>query len=458
VYEALLQPGEKVLALDLRHGGHLSHGSPVNITGRRQQIINYHVNDETELLDYEEIYETAMREKPKMMIAGYTSYPWAPDFKRFREIADACGSILLADISHTAGMAAVGAYPNPVGIAHVTSFTTHKTLFGPRGAVIITTDPELAKKIDRAVFPGMQGGPFMHKVAATATMFKLAQTPQFRELQFQTAKNAVALSEGFKANGLRVVHGGTNTHMVLLDCKSAAKNGDVPLMGDTASRILELANIVCNRNTIPGDPDAGKPSALRFGTPWITQRGLRENDMREIAATVALVLKSAKPYAVQLKKSVAYRARVDFDALIEGARRMSQLAQKAGVDVSVPTDGYPHMWEKVSTVKSEWQALEIAGHEVTNFLNAVLAEGVADLGAGERKQTQLLGRNRVPLCEATVVNTGTQFVLGVPSAHYERAAQWLRALSDGFVIFDDADVAHGVPGPVTVTEFGAFKA
>lgn len=158
IYEALTQPGDTVMTLDLLHGGHLSHGSPVNITGRRQRVVHYRVNPETELLDYEEIYEIAQRERPKMIIAGFTSYPWAPDFERFRAIADSVGAYLMADIAHTAGMAAAGVYPNPVGIAHVTVFTTHKTLMGPRGAVIITTDPEIAKKIDRAVFPVCKEG------------------------------------------------------------------------------------------------------------------------------------------------------------------------------------------------------------------------------------------------------------------------------------------------------------
>ena len=201
VYEALVQQGDTVMGLDLLHGGHLTHGSPVNHSGRHHRIVFYRVNEQTEHLDYDEIYAMAMREKPKMIIAGFTSYPFAPDFKKFREIADACGAYLLADISHTAGLAITGEYPNPVGIAHVTTFTTHKTLMGPRGAVIITTDPDLAKKIDRAVFPGMQGGPHMNKVAGIAVAFKLAVTPQFKALQSQIAKNAKALAAGFAKRG-----------------------------------------------------------------------------------------------------------------------------------------------------------------------------------------------------------------------------------------------------------------
>ncbi|MCS6774034.1 MAG: serine hydroxymethyltransferase [Thermoflexales bacterium] len=446
IYEALTQPGDTVMTLDLLHGGHLSHGSPVSVTGRRQRIVHYQVNEETELLDYEEIYELAQRERPKMIIAGYTSYPWAPDFQRFREIADSVGAYLMADIAHTAGMAAAGVYPNPVGIAHVTSFTTHKTLMGPRGAIIITTDPEIAKKIDRAVFPGLQGGPHFNKIAGMATMLKIAKTDAFKALQQQIARNAVALSEGFKANGLRVVHGGTNTHMVLLDCKCIAQRDGVPLMGNPASRILDLVGIVCNRNTIPGDKDAAHPSALRFGTPWVTQRGLTEGDMREIADVVALVLKTAVPFAIQGRRGMTYSARVDFDALREGVRRVSALVAKAGRDYTLPPLTYPHVWHR-GNGKS---VLEVRGEHAPAFLDIVLAQPVSDLRVGERREGHLLGRDRVPHCSATVTRTVQGYALDVPAEYADWARQWLRALSDGFVIFDQSCVDEPIPGPVTV--------
>lgn len=453
IYEALVQAGDTVMTLDLLHGGHLSHGSPVNITGHRQRIVHYRVSEETELLDYEEIYEQAQKEQPKMIIAGYTSYPWAPDFRKFREIADSVGAVLLADIAHTAGMACSGAYPNPVGIAHVTSFTTHKTMMGPRGAIIITTDPELAKKIDRAVFPGMQGGPHFNKIAGMATMFKIAQTPQFKALQQQIAKNAVALSDGFKANGMRVVHDGTNTHMVLLDCKSIAQDNGVPLMGNVASRILDLFGIVCNRNTIPGDKDAGKPSALRFGTAWVTQRGLKEADMREIADVTALVLKTAKPYAIQNKKSVTYTARVDFDALMQGVQRINALVAKAGRDFELPHDGYPHTWYAVNgdgKSQAPGTKIEVSGEHAPAFLKAVLADDVSGLVEGAKMETLVLGRNRGLVSSASVSRTATGYTLNVPADKVAHVTQWLRALSDGYVIFNDADVAGAIPGPVVV--------
>jgi len=449
VYHALLQPGETVMTLDLLHGGHLSHGSPVNFTGQRQRVVHYRVNPETELLDYEEIHDLAQRERPRLIIAGFTSYPWAPDFAKFRAIADAVGAYLLADIAHAAGLAAAGAYPNPVGIAHVTVFTTHKTMMGPRGAVIITTDPEIAKRVDRAVFPGLQGGPHMNKVAGMATMFKLAQTPQFRALQHQIVKNAVALSEGFKANGLRVAYGGTNTHMVLLDCKSVAQHDGVPLMGNVASRILDLIGIVCNRNTIPGDPDAGRPSALRFGTPWVTQRGLDEADMRAIADVIAGVLKTAKPYVQAGKKAAIPTARVDFDALMEGAARVEALVAKAGCDVDLPRESYPFTWYATNGAPATaTRRVAVSGPNAAGFLRVVLGRAVDDVA--QPTEVTLLGRNRAPLCQATLHKTATGFALDVPAHHAERVIRWLRALSDGYVIFDDAEVGLDIPGPVVV--------
>ena len=332
IYEALVNEGDVVMGLDLMHGGHLTHGSPVNRSGRHHKIVSYRVNEKTERIDYDEIMALAMEHKPKMIIAGYTSYPLAPDFRKFRAIADACGAFLMADISHTAGLAAAGLYPNPIGIADVTSFTTHKSLIGPRAAVIVTTRAELADRIDRAVFPGEQGGPHINAIAGIAVAMKLAQQPVFKRLQQQIVANAKALADGFTANGVRVAHGGTDTHMVLIDTKSCAGTKDNPLMGDAAARILDVAGIVANRNTLPGDKSPLRPSGVRFGTPWVTQRGLVEADMGEIAEVAARILKSARPFTLSNSRTTSFRAKVDFDALIDGARRITALAQKAGRD------------------------------------------------------------------------------------------------------------------------------
>ncbi len=454
VYEALVNEGDTVMGLDLLHGGHLSHGSPVNHSGRHHRMVFYRVSEKTELLDYDAIYDTAMREKPKMIIAGYTSYPWAPDFAKFREIADAVGAYLMADISHVVGLALGGVYPNPVGVAHVTTFTTHKTLMGPRGAVIVSTDEEIAHKIDRAVFPGEQGGPHLNKIAAIAVAFKLAQRAEFRQLQRQIVANAVALADGFKANGMRVVHDGTNTHMAVLDTRSIASYRGERLMGDAAARILDLANIVCNRNTIPGDRDATRPSGLRFGTPWVTQRGLKEADMREIADVIALVLKSARPYINVSPHSTAYRAKVDFDALLAGAQRISALAQKAGVDSTVKPDGYPHVWTSTDGVGSQpadgLAAMDISGDHARSFLQNAMTADISRLGVEETQPAWVLEPDGKPMSQAVVLNTGNAYRVAVPAAHVRRVVQWFRALSDGYVIFDKSDAQAKLPGPAIV--------
>ncbi|NQS91426.1 MAG: serine hydroxymethyltransferase, partial [Chloroflexi bacterium] len=228
VYWSLMEPGDTFMGLDLYQGGHLSHGSEFNISGQRYNVVSYGVDPETERLDYDAIMDQAIDHKPKIIVAGYTSYPWAPDWSKFREIADTCGAYLMADISHVAGMAAAGVYPNPVGFADVITFTTHKTLMGPRGAVVMTTDEELAKKIDLAIFPGEQGGPHVNKFAAMAVAFELAQTDQFQALQKQIVKNAAALAEGLSSRGLRLAYGGTDTHLLLLDLKSINNSAAMP--------------------------------------------------------------------------------------------------------------------------------------------------------------------------------------------------------------------------------------
>lgn len=251
VYTALINPGDAILGMDLLHGGHLTHGSPVNRSGLFYNAYHYNVNPKTEQLDYDEILKLAQQAKPKVIIAGFTSYPWIPDWQKFREIADEVGAWLLADISHIAGLVAAKKVPSPIGIADVVSFTTHKTLCGPRGAVIITHDRELGEQIDKGVFPGEQGGPHVNTIAAMALTFKLASTNQFIELQDQTLKNAKALAEEFKQLGVRVPYGGTDSHMCLIDCKSYKSPDGIPLNGDLGARILDLAGIVVNRNTIP---------------------------------------------------------------------------------------------------------------------------------------------------------------------------------------------------------------
>ncbi|MDP1779545.1 MAG: serine hydroxymethyltransferase, partial [Anaerolineales bacterium] len=301
VYQALINLGDTVMGLNLLHGGHLSHGSSVNRSGKWFKAVHYNV-DENEKLDYDKIRTLALENKPKLLIAGYSSYSWVPNWKKFREIADEVGAYFLADISHIGGLVAAGVVPSPIGVAHVVMSTTHKSLDGPRGAVLMTTDAAIAKKIDKAVFPGEQGGPHVNVFAGLALTFKLAQTPQFKKLQAQTIKNAVAMADQFTKRGFRVPFGGTNCHMLNVDVTSVVGEDGTQLSGDQAARILDIVGVVVNRNTIPGDKNSADPSGIRLGTPWITQRGFNEKTTRELADVMADVLEACAPHSVDTVK------------------------------------------------------------------------------------------------------------------------------------------------------------
>lgn len=298
VYHALIEPGGVVMGLNLLHGGHLTHGSSVNRSGKYYKIVHYSVNAD-ERLDYESIRRLALDNRPKLIIAGYSSYSWVPDWKKFREIADEVGAYLLADISHIGGLVAAGVVPSPIGFAHVTMSTTHKSLDGARGAVLLTTRADLAKKLDRAVFPGEQGGPHVHVFAALALTFKLARTPQFKKLQAQTIKNAQAMVAQFQKRGLRIPFGGTDSHMLNVDCTSITGPDGTALSGDQAARILDLAGIVVNRNTIPGDKNSLDPSGIRIGTPALTTRGMGTDEMRRIGEWMLGALKATDDEALK---------------------------------------------------------------------------------------------------------------------------------------------------------------
>ncbi|MBC8332677.1 MAG: serine hydroxymethyltransferase, partial [Anaerolineae bacterium] len=243
VYHALVQPGDTVMGMDLLFGGHLSHGSRVNRSGKYYNIVSYSIDPETEQINYDDVEAIALEHKPKMIIAGVSSYPWQIDWKRFREIADKVGAYLLTDIAHVAGLVAAGVYPSPVGIADVVSSTTHKTLNGPRGAILMTTNSVIARKLDRAVFPGEQGGPHVNVFAAMALAFKIAQTEQFRELQTQVVANCRAFTNRLAERGFTIPFGGTNTHLMNLDTKSIKGEDGATLSGDLAARLLDLAGI-----------------------------------------------------------------------------------------------------------------------------------------------------------------------------------------------------------------------
>lgn len=284
VYFALLQPGDTVLGMNLAEGGHLTHGSPVNMSGALYNFVAYGVDPETGCIDYDKLLAQAMEVKPKLIVAGASAYPRAIDFKKFREIADACGALLMVDMAHIAGLVAAGVHQNPVPYAHVVTTTTHKTLRGPRGGMILCKE-ELAKAIDKAIFPGTQGGPLMHVIAAKAVCLGEALRPEFKAYGEQVVKNAQALAQGLLNRGVKLVSGGTDNHLMLVDLT------DMELTGKELERRLDEVYITANKNTVPGEKRSPfTTSGLRLGTPAVTTRGLVEADMDQIAACIALAM------------------------------------------------------------------------------------------------------------------------------------------------------------------------
>jgi glycine hydroxymethyltransferase len=459
VYTALIQPGDVIMGLDLMHGGHLSHGSPVARSGKQYKAVHYSVDPETDLIDYEQVLELAREHRPKIIIGGYTSYPRAPHWPNLRAIANEVDAILLADVSHVSGLIVAGVYPNPVGIADVVTFTTHKTLGGPRGATLITHRADLAKKLDRGVFPGEQGGPHMNTVAGLAIAFKLAQTPQFKELQEQTVRNAARLADQLNAHGLNVRHGGTDTHLLLVDLKTVTGADGTPLAGDMAARILDLVGITCNRNTLPGDASAARPTGIRLGTPWITQRGFREPEIDRLAAVIAKVIKACQPFSYDGKGGRAdWRAKIDFETYLEAAKEVSLLCDEAGIDYEIPVAGdvlpvagrsHLHTWiGKDDPVQP--RAILIKGEKAIEFLQNTVTSTVTRLADGESEKTLVLDADGEVLSPAILMRHGVdRFTLY--TAHLGgMIAEWLRALSDGFVIYDRSDIYGKIPGPVSV--------
>lgn len=287
VYVSLLEAGDKILGMGLSSGGHLTHGYKINFSGKNYVGIEYGLNPETEMLDYDEIRRLAIQEKPQIIVAGASAYSRVIDFKKFREIADEVGAYLMVDMAHIAGLVAAGERPNPMEYADIVTSTTHKTMRGPRGGIILTNNEEIAKKIDKAIFPGIQGGPLMHIIAAKAVAFKEALSPEFKEYQKQVVKNAKAMADALVKGGLRIVSGGTDNHLMLVDLRPKGVTGKMAEEG------LEKAGITCNKNSIPNDPE--KPfitSGVRLGTPAITARGMKEDEAVQIAEMIIKVLEN----------------------------------------------------------------------------------------------------------------------------------------------------------------------
>ena len=454
VYSALLDVGDTVMGMDLIMGGHLTHGSPVNRSGINYKIVSYGINPETERLDYDRMMELALEHKPRLIIGGFSSYPFAADWNEYRRIADAAGALLLADVAHVTGLIAAGVYPNPIGIADVVSFTTHKTLNGPRGAVLVTHRKDLSRKIDRAVFPGEQGGPHINAMAGLSVALRIAGTEQFKQLQRQTLVNAERLAAKLEARGLRLPHGGTDTHLLLVDCKPVVGPDGTKLSGDMAARILDLAGVVVNRQTIPGDTSALRPSGIRLGTTWITQRGMTESDIDTLGDIIADVLDACVPFSLTGRVRPLPRAKVDFDVLQSAGKRARDLAARIGIDTEATADGYPHFYALDDPESESCYEVSVGGEVSGDFLHVVLTSDVAVLKDGDSQPTHILEKDGSIMASGSVTRlSSTEYQLNV-AGRAARAVAWMRSLSDGFALLDDSDIHAKVPGPVTIKVMG----
>ncbi len=429
-YAGILEPGDIIMGMNLNDGGHLSHGSRVNRSGKLYNSVPYNVPTDTEKLDYDAIEAQAVEVIPNLIVAGFTAYPFVVDWARFRAIADKVGAYLLADISHISGLVAAGEHPSPIGIADVVMSTTHKSLCGPRGAMLLTHKRQLAHRIDRAVFPGEQGGPHLNSIAGIAVALRLAKTDAFKALQQRVRRNAKRLAEQLQARGIRVVGGGTENHLLLLDMKGIT-HGEDYLTGDMAARILDVAGIVTNRNTIPGDPSAFRASGVRLGTVWISQLGFGDAEIDKLAEAIATLLQACTPFAYTAAGSkIRRRAKVDWETLQQARKLARELTNSPDPQAAGDT-------------------VQIRGKDSAVFLDYVVASNVPALADGDSQAAQLgiAGKQ----LNATLKRIApAQFQLrfaSVPDATL--AAIYLADLSDGYIQFSDLHAK--LPGPVVVS-------
>ena len=445
VYDTFVEPGEAVMGMALTEGGHLTHGSPFSVTGKRYRIVSYAVDPKTGHLDYDAISRMAEEHKPRMIIAGFTSYPWQPDWARFREIADHVGAVLFADIAHTVGMVIGGVYPSPLGHAHVSTFTTHKTLCGPRGAIILSTDPEIAKRIDTAVFPGQQGGPHVNKFAAIAVALKLAQRPEFAALQRRIVENAAHLADALERNGLALAYGGTDTHLLLVDLRRLESDTGFVMMGEVASRILDLAGIVCNKNTLPGDTSAADAHGIRLGTPWVTQRGMGEKEMNDLASIIADVLHAIRPFSYLGLTGDLSRGKLPLPVLERAKRDVHALLSR--IDPAVG----PRPASEAGA--APWVALRLRSGRIRALLNEATCSDMFAVENGDSAPTFLFDEEGRTLSEAIVGRLNEEeYVVFVPRETASSAKEWLIGLAEGYTLFDPADIFRKVQGPAVVEE------
>jgi glycine hydroxymethyltransferase len=460
IYTALLSPGDKLMGLNLNDGGHLSHGASVNRSGKVYDSVPYFVDPETELLDYDAIARQVREVRPKLIVAGYSAYPKIVDWGRFRAMADEVGAYLLADISHISGLVAAGIHPSPIGIADVVMTTTHKSLCGPRGAMLLTHRYDLARKLDRAVFPGEQGGPHLNAIAGLAVALKLAQTDQFKSLQRRIVSNAIRLSEQLEARGLRLVGGVSETHLLMIDAKSIEANG-THLTGDMAARILDVAGIVTNRNTIPSDSSAFSATGVRMGTVWISQLGWGEAEIDRLAEAIATVLHGCHPFTYPAPGGKRrLRAKIEAAALEAGRELVRELTGKASASTATSSARTPasellaaaaDLVEEIADVvegKAKADTVSVRGAEARTFLDAALASDVSSLAVGDEQPTRWFAPTGDVAGRLRRVGAGEYLIRFEDPLTALLAAEYLSDLSDGYVLF--SDVYAKLPGPVAV--------
>ncbi len=506
VYNAFVKPGETVLGPSLTHGGHLTHGSEVNRSGMAFNVVPYEVS-RSGRLDYDQIGKIAQGCRPRLIIGGFSAYPWDVDWERLRLIADGCGAVLLADIAHLAGMVAAGLLNSPVGWAQVVSFTTHKTLCGPRGAMLLSTDPEVARRVDLGVFPGEQGGPHIHQLAAKAVALKIAASEEFKKLQEGVLQNAAALAEALRQEGFELAYGGTNTHMCLIDLRRVKTPNGQPLTGEIASRILDLCGIVCNKNTIFGDTNAIHPSGLRFGATWVTQLGFGPGHMQRLARLIGRVLINIHPFSYIGGQIDWGRGKIDPSLVEEIGAEVRALLQDATGSAPRAEVGYPHFaplqqetprptslaslhksqavklqekegWlvpqnygdvEREVAALKEGAALVDGGDSLLigvgqgragQLLECACTSPVISLAEGRCAATQILEPQGKPMARALVLRLPAdregydRFLVKVGTRQPDRVLGWLRGLSDGYFLHDE-DLWLKCEGPAVVEDLAA---
>ena len=449
IYTAFLEPGDLIMGMALPHGGHLTHGSELNRSGKFYRVLPYLVDPETKRLDYDAIIDAAREHQPRMIIAGGSAYPWEIDWEALqravREVRRGC--FLLADISHPAGLVAAGEYPSPVGYADVISLTTHKTLCGPRGAIIITSDRRRAQAVDMGVFPGEQGGPHINQIAAKAVAFEIAGTETFKTLMRRVKDNAATFAAELQELGVTIQGGGTESHLFLVDLKGSRKPSGIPLYGDICANLLDLCGIVVNKNTIPGDESAAHPTGIRIGTTLVSQQGYEADDMRALARLVHRIIDAARTFQVVTAGGWRGRARVEAEVLAEVRAAVRELTGRPLPDAPDPSTPVP----------AGSSALRVRGERAGVFLQGILSCNVLGLGPGERGEGLVLdseGRVKARLMVLREDEEEPSFLLGCGREQVDGVEAWLRGLSDGYLFFDE-DLTRKIDGPVAIERIQA---